>query len=76
MATAQELRELKPEELAERAKDLKRSLFDMKSKHNTGVLDSTADLGKARKDVARCLTIARQKELDAARAAQAAGKKE
>ncbi len=76
MATAQELRELKPEELAERAKELKRSLFDMKSKHNTGVLDSTADLGKARKDVARCLTIARQKELDAARAAQAAGKKE
>ena len=53
MATAQELRELKPEELADRAKELKRSLFDMKSKHNTGVLDSTADLGKARKDVAR-----------------------
>ena len=48
----------------------------MKSKHNTGVLDSTADLGKARRDVARCLTIKRQKELEAARAAQAAGKKE
>ena len=76
MATAQELRELKPEELAERAKELKRSLFDMKSKHNTGVLDSTADLGKARKDVARCLTVQRQKELEAARAAKAAGKKE
>ncbi len=60
MATAQELRELKPEELAERAKELKRSLFDMKSKHNTGVLDSTADMGKTRKDVARCLTIKRQ----------------
>ncbi len=76
MATAQELRELKPEELAERVKELKRSLFEMKSKHNTGVLDSTADLEKARKDVARCLTVQRQKELEAARAAQAAGKKE
>jgi large subunit ribosomal protein L29 len=76
MATAQELRELKPEELVDRAKELKRSLFDMKSKHNTGVLDSTADLGKARKDVARCLTIKRQKELEATRAATAAGKKE
>lgn len=76
MATAQELRELKPEELAERAKELKRSLFDMKSKHNTGVLDSTADLGKTRKDVARCLTVQRQKELEAERAARAAGKKE
>jgi large subunit ribosomal protein L29 len=76
MATAKELRELKPEELEGRVKEIKRSLFDMKSKHNTGVLDSTADLGKARRDVARCLTIKRQKELEAARAAQAAGKKE
>ncbi len=74
MATPQELRELKPEELSDRVKELKRSLFDMKSKHNTGVLDSTADLGKTRKDVARCYTVKRQKELEAARAAAAAGK--
>ena len=76
MATAKELRELKAEELSDRASELKRSLFDLKSKHNTGVLDSTADLGKTRKDVARCLTVKRQKELEAARAAKAAGKKE
>ncbi len=76
MATAKELRELKAEELSDRAKELKRSLFELKSKHNTGVLDSTADLGKTRKDVARCLTVKRQKELEAARAAKAAGKKE
>ncbi len=73
MATAKELRELKPEELAERALELKRSLFEMKSKHNTGVLDSTADLGKARKDVARCLTVKREKELSAARAGTGRG---
>ena len=73
MATAQELRELKSEELGDRAKELKRSLFDMKSKHYTGVLDSTADLGKARKDVARCLTVKRQKDLEVALAAKAAG---
>jgi len=76
MATAKELKELQPQELADRATELKRSLFDMKSKHNTGVLDSTADLGKTRKDVARCLTVKRQKELEASRAAPAAGKKE
>ena len=76
MATAKELRELKAEELSDRASELKRSLFDLKSKHNTGVLDSTADLGKTRKDVARCFTVKRQKELEAARAAKAAGKKE
>ncbi len=73
MATAKELRELKPEELLGRAQEIKRSLFDMKSKHNTGVLDSTADLGKARKDVARCLTVKREKELAAAKAGQGAG---
>jgi len=68
MASAKELRELQPQELADRAKDLKRQIFDMKSKHNTGVLDSTADLGKARRDVARCFTVKRQKEQAAAAA--------
>jgi large subunit ribosomal protein L29 len=68
MASAKELRELQPQELTDRAKELKRSIFDMKSKHNTGVLDSTADLGKARKDVARCLTVKRQQELASAKA--------
>ena len=78
MATAKELRELQAEELEGRAKDIKRSIFDLKAKHNTGVLDSTADLGKARKDVARCLTVKREKELAASKAgaAQAGGKKE
>jgi large subunit ribosomal protein L29 len=66
MATAKELRELQPQELDERAKELKRQIFDMKSKHNTGVLDSTAELGKARRDVARCLTVKAQKERAAA----------
>ncbi len=73
MATAKELRELTVEELQGRAQELKRQIFDLKSKHNTGVLDSTADLGKARKDVARCLTVARQKALEAARAAKKEG---
>jgi len=72
MATAQELRELQIEELDGRAKELKRSIFDLKAKHNTGVLDSTADLKKARKDVARAMTVKREKEI-AAKAA--AGKK-
>ena len=76
MATAEELRELRAEELEGRAKDLKRSIFDLRAKHNTGVLDSTADLGKARRDVARALTVKREKELGLARAKKAAGKKE
>ena len=68
MATAEELRELKPEELEGRAKEIKRTIFDLEAKHNTGVLDSTADLGKARKDVARCLTVKRELETKAGKA--------
>ena len=74
MADAKELRELQPHELDERVKELKRQIFDMRSKHNTGVLDSTADLKKARRDIARCLTVKGQKVVAAAAVAQAAGK--
>ncbi len=71
MATVQELRELSQEELETRARELKQTLFELKSKANTGVLDSTADLSKTKRDIARCLTVAREKAIAAA---QAAGK--
>jgi len=71
MSTANELRQLKVEELRARVGELKQQIFDMKSKHNTGVLDSTADLSKTKRDIARCLTVAREKELAAAKAGKA-----
>ena len=78
-----ELRELSKEELLARAADRRKTLFDLKNKHSTGVLDSTADLGKTKRDIARCLTVAREKERatvaapqGAPRAANLAGKKE
>ncbi len=66
MATLQELRDLSPQELRTRAAELRQTLFDLKNKANTGVLDSTADLMKTKRDIARCLTVAREKELAAA----------
>ncbi len=71
MATLKELRELSADELIARAKELEQSLFELKTKHVTGVLDSTASLSQMRRDVARCLTIAREKQGQAQ-----AGKKE
>jgi large subunit ribosomal protein L29 len=71
MATIQELRELQPNELEARAVELKQKLFDLKTKLNTGVLDSTADLEKTKRDIARCLTVAREKTLAAAQAGKA-----
>ncbi len=63
MATLQELRDLSPQELKNRAVELKASLFELRNKANTGVLDSTADLKKTKRDIARCLTVAKEKEL-------------
>ncbi len=62
MATIQELRALEPKELHARATELKQTLFDLENKHSTGVLDSTADLGKTKREIARILTVAREKE--------------
>jgi large subunit ribosomal protein L29 len=67
--TVKELRELDPKELRARAHELEQTLFELRSKHSTGVLDSTADLPKTKREIARILTVAREKEL-------AAGKKE
>jgi large subunit ribosomal protein L29 len=71
--TLQELRDLSPQELRNRATELKQTLFDLRNKANTGVLDSTADLLKTKRDIARCLTVAREKELAEARGATPQG---
>ncbi len=70
MPTVNELRELKVEELQGRVAELKQALFEMKTKHNTGVLDSTADLRKNRRETARCLTVAREAQLGLQRMAK------
>jgi large subunit ribosomal protein L29 len=67
MSTTNELRQLSPEELRSRVTELKQRIFEMKSKLHTGVLDSTAELGKARRTVAACLTVAREAELGVVR---------
>jgi len=66
MATVKELRELNTKDLMARAAELKQTLFDLRNKHSTGVLDSTADLGKTRREIARILMVAREKDIAAA----------
>ena len=70
MATVKELRELDPKELRARAAELEQTMFELRNKHSTGVLDSTADLMKTKREIARILTVAREKELAAARKAK------
>ncbi len=75
MANANELRELTPQDLDGRVAELKRQIFDMRNTHATGVLDSTAALLQARRNVARCLTVKREKAMGLERKAKAAPQK-
>jgi large subunit ribosomal protein L29 len=65
MATVKELQELSRDDLLARARELKQTLFDLKTKHSTGTLEKTADLGNTKREIARILGVARAKELAA-----------
>jgi len=69
--TANELRSLSGDELRSKAAELKRTVFDMKMKLKTGRLDSTADLAKTKRDLARVNTLLREQELGIRREAKA-----
>ena len=71
MATAKEMRALSVDELRRRADELRQNLFNMRIQHRTGALESTAEIPKSRKDLARILTVLREKEQAAPEQAKA-----
>jgi large subunit ribosomal protein L29 len=58
---AAELRDLSEGELREHIADARRELFGLRFQHATGELDNTASLGHAKREVARALTVARER---------------
>jgi large subunit ribosomal protein L29 len=70
MATASEIRELNDVELVNRLRESKEELFNLRFQNATGQLDNTARLGQVRKDIARCETLLRQREIEAAETGQ------
>lgn len=62
MATANEIRALSVEELERQADEMRQNLFNLKLKHRTGGLESTAEIPKNRKHLARILTVLREKQ--------------
>jgi large subunit ribosomal protein L29 len=60
---AAELRDLSEAELREHIDDARRELFGLRFQHATGELDNTASLGHAKREVARALTVAREREI-------------
>jgi large subunit ribosomal protein L29 len=58
---AEKLRDMGLDELEHQTGELKRKLFNLRFQRATGQLANTAEVKKARKDVARVLTISAEK---------------
>ena len=61
---ARELRELDDAGLLDHIRTQRREAFGLRFSHATGELENTAGLRTAKRDLARALTVARQRGID------------
>ena len=61
---ATEAHNLKDDELVAKLLEAKQEAFNLRFRHATGELENTARLGAAKRDVARLLTVAKQRGID------------
>lgn len=61
---AAELRDLSEVQLLEHVQTARRELFGLRFQHATGELDNTATLSKAKKEIARALTVAHERGIE------------
>ncbi len=61
---AKELRDLDDNQLVEHIKTARRDMFGIRFQAATGELENTAGLRTGKRDLARALTIARQRGID------------
>jgi large subunit ribosomal protein L29 len=64
---AAQVHDLKDDELLAKLIDAKQEAFNLRFRHATGELENTARLGVARRDVAKLLTVARERGIDVER---------
>jgi large subunit ribosomal protein L29 len=62
---AKEMRDMEASELVKQIGVLRKEVFGLRFSNATGELDNTAGVGRARRDLARALTVARERELSA-----------
>jgi large subunit ribosomal protein L29 len=58
---AKEIRDMPDDELAEQISTLRKDLFGLRFANATGELEDTSGVGRARRDLARALTVARER---------------
>jgi large subunit ribosomal protein L29 len=61
---ASEVHALDDHDLIERLRQAREEAFNLRFRNATGELEDTSGLGAARRDVARLLTVARQRGID------------
>ena len=59
-----ELRDLNETELREHVSTARRDLFGLRFQHATGELDNTSSMRRAKKEIARALTIAHERGIE------------
>jgi large subunit ribosomal protein L29 len=59
-----DLRDMTETDLRQQIKTARRELFGLRFQHATGELDNTAGLRRAKKEIARALTIARERGIE------------
>jgi large subunit ribosomal protein L29 len=59
-----ELRDMSESELRQHVVTIRRELFGLRFQHATGELDNTAGLRRAKKEVARALTVANERGIE------------
>ncbi len=60
---ARQIRDMDESELLEHVATLRKEVFGLRFSNATGELDDTSGIGRARRDLARALTVARERTL-------------
>jgi len=60
---ASEIRDMDAKELDKQIAELRKEVFGLRFSNATGELDDTAGIGRAKRDLARALTVAHEREL-------------
>jgi large subunit ribosomal protein L29 len=61
---ASDVHALSDQDLVQALKEAREETFNLRFRHATGELENTAGLGGSRRDVARLVTIARERGID------------
>ncbi len=62
--SAKDLQQLPESELVEHVVTTRREIFGLRFQHATGELENTAGLRTAKRELARALTVARERSID------------